>query len=317
MSVVPRTQDPIGIFDSGVGGLTVLDALRRLLPDERYLYLGDTAHLPYGTKSAHRIGEEALAAAGFLVGHGIKLLVVACNTATAAALDRLERTFAPLPTVGVIRPGAELAVRNSRTGSIALLATEATIRSGAYPRALASLCPTIRCTPQAAPILVALAEEGWFTGGEAEGVLRRYLDPLFAVPAARPDCLLLGCTHFPPFSPLLSRLVPSGTPIVDSAGTTAVAVAEMLRQRGLLATGADGESGLGAEPQYYVTDNPERFLRIAPHFLSPAPDAVFLVADLMARSGTAASMRVVHPAHPEPRQDEGQEDPQTPADGAG
>ncbi len=316
MKPPPVAQDPIGIFDSGVGGLTVLEALRRLLPEERYLYLGDTANLPYGTKSAHRVAEEALQAAGFLVEHGIKLLVVACTTATALALDRIEASFAPLPTVGVIEPGAQEAVRNSRTGAIGLLATEATIRSGAYPAALAAQRPTVRCTAQAAPILVALAEEGWFTGAETEGILHRYLAPLFASPAEAPDCLLLGCTHFPPFRPLLARLVPAGTAIVDSAQTTAAAVARTLRQRDLLATRGAGSLSPPPEPRYYVTDNPERFLRIAPHFLAPAPDQVFLVSDLGTRSGRVAPTRVVHPGHPEPCQDKGQKDSQAPGDGA-
>ncbi len=316
MKRTPHAQDPIGIFDSGVGGLTVLDALRRLLPEERYLYLGDTAHLPYGTKSPHRVGEEALQAAGFLVEHGIKLLVVACNTATALALDRIEETFAPLPTLGVIEPGAHEAVRNSRTGTIGLLATEATIRSGAYPAALASLRPTVRCSAQAAPILVALAEEGWFTGTETEGILRRYLAPLFTAQSETPDCLLLGCTHFPPFRPLLGRLVPRGTAIVDSAQTTAAAVVRTLRQRDLLATRVEGSPELLPEPQYYVTDNPERFLRIAPHFLSPAPDAVFLISELGTGSGSLTPTRVVHPGHPESRNHEGQKDSQAPSDGA-
>ncbi len=316
MKRAPHPQDPIGIFDSGVGGLTVLDALRRLLPGERYLYLGDTAHLPYGTKSAHRVGEEALQAARFLVAHGIKLLVVACNTATALALDRIEETFAPLPVLGVIQPGAHEAVRNSRAGSIGLLATEATIRSGAYPAALAALRPAVRCATQAAPILVALAEEGWFTGTETEGILNRYLAPLFATGAEPPDCLLLGCTHFPPFRPLLARLVPAGTAIVDSAQTTALAAARTLRQRGLLATRGEGSREDPPEPRYYVTDNPERFLRIAPHFLSPAPDAVFLISDLATRSGSLVPTRVIHPGHPDSRNHEGQKDARAPGDGA-
>lgn len=286
---------PIGIFDSGVGGLTVLDALYHLLPREHYAYLGDTAHLPYGTKSPDRIREEALHAARFLDALGIKLLVVACNTVSAVALPEIEAALAPKPVIGVVVPGARSALARSRKGHIALLATEATIRTGAYPRALSHLDPDVICHAQPASALVALAEEGWFDGEAARAVLARYLTPLFHHTEDDPDCLLLGCTHFPPFRPTLERLVPAGVAIVDSAWTTAEAVARLLQEQKLEAMEQDAVS----PPDFYVTDNPERFLRTAPGFVNPAPESVFLVQDLGEASGPGR-MRVtpIHPAHP-------------------
>lgn len=287
-------QAPIGIFDSGVGGLTVLDALRRRLPHEHYAYLGDTAHLPYGTKSPSRIAEEALQAARFLEALGIKLLVIACNTVSAVALTEISHALAPKPVIGVVGPGAMSALAQSPRGHIALLATEATIRTGAYPRELSSRKADVICDAQAASALVALAEEGWFEGPPAKAVLTRYLAPLFRRKHPVPDCLLLGCTHFPPFRPALQNLIPKGVAIVDSAETTAQAVEKLLIGQKLGATLQDE----APHADFYVTDNPERFLRIAPRFVNPAPHTVFLVPDLAKPSGAGVlTVSSVHPAH--------------------
>ncbi len=300
---------PIGIFDSGVGGLTVLDALRRLLPHEHYVYLGDTAHLPYGTKSPHWIAEEAVRVARFLDALGIKLLVVACNTASAVALPEIERALAPKPVIGVVAPGAAGALAQSPRGHIALLATEATIRTGAYPRALCTMRADVICDVQPASALVALAEEGWFEGPPAKAVLTRYLAPLFRIKTPTPDCLLLGCTHFPPFRTTLERLVPKGVSIVDSARTTAEAVDRLLTEQQLHAV----ERRPAMQADFYVTDNPERFLRIASRFVDPAPDSVFLITDLDQPSVTGhVSVAPVHPSHPQPGEYKRQKNDQTP-----
>ncbi|HVI01578.1 MAG TPA: glutamate racemase, partial [Enhygromyxa sp.] len=167
-------EQPIGVFDSGVGGLTVLDALRRHLPHEDFLYLGDTARLPYGSKSPETVRRYARQAAGKLVERGVKLLVIACNTASAVAVEDLRDAFAPLPVVGVIDPGADAACAASETGHVLVTGTEGTIRGGAYQRALLARRPQLRIEAIACPLFVALAEEGWVDGPIPEAVARRY-----------------------------------------------------------------------------------------------------------------------------------------------
>ena len=201
---------PVGLFDSGMGGLTVLKALNARLPHEDLVYLGDTARLPYGTKGRDTIIRYTLKAARTLVDMGVKMLVVACNTATATALPTLREALAPLPVLGVVEPGAEAAVQASHNGHIVVIATEATIAGGAYQRAIARLRPQAVVTGRACTLFVPLAEEGWMEGPVVEGVARRYLSDLFPAPTAAPaalpaatsadlapDTLLLGCTHFP------------------------------------------------------------------------------------------------------------------------
>ena len=190
---------PIGVFDSGVGGLTVLGALQRQLPAENFLYLGDTARLPYGTKTPATVERYALQAVAALVQRGVKAVVVACNTASAAALPALAVAFPQLPLLGVIEPGAAAAVAASRTGRIAVIATEGTVRGEAYQLAIHRLNPAASVTAVAATLFVALAEEGWVTGPVAESIARRYLGRLFAAAGTAPDVLVLGCTHFPAF----------------------------------------------------------------------------------------------------------------------
>jgi glutamate racemase len=254
---------PIGVFDSGVGGLTVLRALQEALPDEAFLYLGDTARLPYGTKSPASVVRYATQCAGLLVGRGIKALVVACNTAASAALPALGARYPGLPVVGVVEPGARAAVAASRTGRIAVVATEGTIRGGAYVAAIERLRPAARVTGIGCSVFVALAEEGWTAGPIVEQVAHRYLDGVFAGPAA-PDTLLLGCTHFPVLAAALRQAIPAAVALVDSARTTAEAVTALLVAQGL-ARAAGGAAAPAT--RFLATDGPERFARVGSIFL--------------------------------------------------
>jgi glutamate racemase len=269
---------PIGVFDSGVGGLTVLRALRDRLPHEDFVYLGDTARLPYGTKSAGSIRQYSLQAARLLHERGVKCLVVACNTASAVALDALAQEFAPVPVLGVLEPGAAAACRATRTGRIAVLATESTVRGGAYQAAIARQLPEATVTARACPLFVALAEEGWTDGPVVTGAIHRYLDDIFlAGPgAAHPDTLVLGCTHFPVLAPALRAVLGNDVAIVDSAATTATALAVVLEQRGLLRPAA-GEGAV----TLLATDGPERFARVGAVFLGqPLSAADVEIVDL-------------------------------------
>ena len=267
---------PIGVFDSGVGGLTVLRSLRAEMPGERFVYLGDTARLPYGTKSAETVVRYAVQAAGALVARGIKALVVACNTASSVALPALQARFAGMPLIGVIEPGARAAVAGSRSGSIAVLATEGTVRGGAYQQCILQLRPDARVQPVACQLFVALAEEGWVDGAVAEAAARRYLGPLLAAPQAeRPDVIVLGCTHFPVLRPVIGALAGDAVRIVDSADTTARAVREQLAAAGLLsdraAAGAHGANPASrAHVRFLATDGVLRFTTVGPRFLGSA-----------------------------------------------
>jgi glutamate racemase len=254
---------PIGVFDSGVGGLTVLDALRSRLPGEQFLYLGDTARLPYGSKSPETVRRYARQAAGRLVERGVKLLVIACNTASAVAVDDLCEAFAPLPVLGVIEPGAEAACAASVTGHVLVTGTEGTVRGGAYQRALLGRRPDLKIDAVACPLFVALAEEGWTDGPIADAVARRYLETALAGPArTRVDTVVLGCTHFPVLRAVIERVCGPGVNLVDSARTTAEAVAEALHARGLLA-----DAGSVQAVRFLATDAPERFARVGGVFL--------------------------------------------------
>lgn len=282
------TSAPIGVFDSGVGGLTVLRALRARLPHESFVYLGDTARLPYGTKSPHTVTRYARQAAGVLVEHGVKMLVVACNTASAVALPSLQQQLAPLPVVGVVEPGAVAACQASVHGRIAVIGTESTIRGGAYERAISRRRADARVIGRACPLFVALAEEGWCEGSIAEAVAERYLGDLRPQPGdpASIDCLVLGCTHFPVLRPALCRVMGPAVTLVDSAETTAEAVAQILardgRMEGRVEGRMDGRVGSGGgsgEVVLLATDGPERFARVGARFvgLELSPEAVTLV----------------------------------------
>jgi glutamate racemase len=252
------------VFDSGVGGLTVLRALARVLPAEDFVYLGDTARLPYGTKSPESIRRYALQAAALLRERGVKCLVVACNTASAVALDELTEEFAPVPVLGVVEPGAAAACAATRSGRIAVLATESTVRGGAYQSAIHRRLPGATVEARACPLFVALAEEGWTEGPVVEAVIRRYLDDLFAAGSpAHPDTLVLGCTHFPVLAPAIRRVVGERVAIVDSAETTAAALAGVLDAAGLRRP-AGGPAG---RVRLLATDSAERFARVGGTFL--------------------------------------------------
>ena len=266
---------PVGVFDSGVGGLTVLKALQERLPAEDYLYLGDTARLPYGTKSPESVTRYALQCTRLLVDRGVKLLVVACNTASAVALPALTAAYPGLPVVGVVRPGARAGCRLTRTRKLAVIATESTVQGGAYQAAIRELCPEMEIVALPCPLFVALAEEGWTEGPVAEETARRYLGPLFAGPDGDgPDTLVLGCTHFPLLAPAIAKVAGPGVAIVDSAATTAAEVAERLVAEGLAAPGP----GPGTA-RFLATDGAARFARVGGRFLGRdlSPAAVTLV----------------------------------------
>ncbi|MGH8373345.1 MAG: glutamate racemase [Gammaproteobacteria bacterium] len=265
---------PIGIFDSGVGGLTVLKAIRNRLPHEHLLYLGDTARLPYGTKGAETVSRYAVQAAAHLVERGIKLLVVACNTASAVAMPALQREFAPLPVIGVVEAGAEAAVRASTTGHIAVLATESTVRGGAYVRAIRARRSDAKVFAQACSLFVALAEEGWTQGELVESVAREYLHPLLDEKKRDGlDTLVLGCTHFPLLKQAIAHVAGNDLILVDSGETVAYAVAQLLGEAGLARATGKGDA------QFLATDNPERFARVGSLFLGQSllPEAVEVV----------------------------------------
>ncbi|HUJ46730.1 MAG TPA: glutamate racemase [Rhizomicrobium sp.] len=261
---------PIGVFDSGMGGLTVLRALAERLPSESLVYLGDTARLPYGTKSSDTVRRYAIQASRALVARGVKMIVIACNTASVS-LAAVQDALAPLPVVGVIEPGAAAAISAAPAGPIAVIATEGTVRNGAYVSAILARAPDMTIMQQACPLFVPIAEEGLIDGPIAEGIAHRYLDPLLsAIP--KPKCLLLGCTHYPVLKQTIARIAPEVT-LVDSAMTTADAVVSLLRESGLAK--ADGDRTL----RFLVTDAPDRFARIGENFFGQPidPGAVELI----------------------------------------
>ena len=285
-----RTPErPIGVFDSGVGGLTVLRALQQRLPHERFVYLGDTARLPYGIKSADTVVRYALQAADALVRESVKALIVACNTASAVALPAMTARYREWPVIGVVEPGAEAAVAASRSGIIAVIGTEATVRGGAYQRAIAARLPQAKIRAAACQLFVALAEEGWTDGPIARATAQRYLEPLFgeahAVGGARPaDTLVLGCTHFPMLRAVIREVVGPTVRIVDSAATIALAVEQSLRERGLLSTTELPQAVCGAaadasQLRLLATDGVARFAAVGTRFLgrSIQPHEVALV----------------------------------------
>jgi glutamate racemase len=256
---------PIGVFDSGVGGLTVLRTLRAQLPNEDFIYLGDTARLPYGTKSRESIERYALQAASMLLKQNIKCLVVACNTASAIALEILRTQLAPLPVIGVVEPGAEAGCVASRSGYIAVIATESTVRGGAYEAAIGKLRDA-QVTALACPLFVALAEEGLISGPIVEAVAKHYLGGLFSTAPTRPDTLVLGCTHFPVLIDALRNVIGDGVAIVDSSVTAAMALERELLHSGL----NKSASHLPASLRLLATDGRERFARVGSVFLGEA-----------------------------------------------
>jgi glutamate racemase len=281
----PSADRPIGVFDSGVGGLTVLRALAARLPNEDFIYLGDTARLPYGTKSPATVERYFLQCADALAAHEVKCLVVACNTASSVGLTHVRERITNLPVVGVIEPGAEAACAASKSGHIAVIATERTVNGGAYQEAILRRRGDARITALATPLFVALAEEGLCHGPIAEGIARHYLDEMFvnrlsaqSIDATVPDTLLLGCTHFPMLAETIRRVVGSAVSIVDSAATTAASVARLLTDTGL-SRSSGTRSSLKGSARFLATDSIERFVKVGGGFLDRriTPDEVELV----------------------------------------
>lgn len=252
------SHSAIGVFDSGIGGLTVLKALMERLPQESTVYLGDTARLPYGTKSAEVVTKYSLRNAEKLVEYGIKLLVVACNTASSVALPALRERL-PIPVVGVIEPGAQVAAATTRTNKVVVLGTEGTVASGAYQRALQAAKPGIEVFAKACPLFVPLAEEGWVSGEVPKLVAREYLGAVM-VPGV--DTVVLGCTHYPVLAEAIAQAAGAAVTLIDSAHASAQKVAEVLAERGLLQTARPS-----VERHFLVTDAPERFVRVGERFL--------------------------------------------------
>lgn len=263
---------PIGVFDSGLGGLTVARAIASILPNERLVYLGDTARVPYGSRSAQTVIRYARGCARHLSKHDIKLLVVACNTVSAVALPMLSVEL-DVPVLGVIEPGARAGVRASVSGRVGVLATAGTVASGAYPRAITSADSRADVHQQAAPLLVPLVEEGWLDGEVPTLAARRYLEPLVALGV---DALVLGCTHYPLLAPILreeaARLAGRPIAVVDSAQATAAELAALLEDRDLVRPSGPGALSL------LVTDLPGRFAEVAARFLGRDVDALDVTA---------------------------------------
>jgi len=273
---VPNSRRPtIGVFDSGVGGLTVLRALVERIPDADYLYFGDTARLPYGSKSAATVAHYAVGAVRYLQNQGAELLVIACNTATALALNEIKAA-AGVDVIGVIEPGAEAAAAATRKRKVVVIGTEATISSHAYRRALEARKVAVR--EKACPLLVPLVEEGWVEHTVTEQVAKIYLSEAFADDAGdfNADVLVLGCTHYPLIKPLLRRMAPEHVEIVDSAESTAREVARQLQIGALPAAAQTRRERRGAaELKFFATDSAEKFRMAGTRFLGlPVEDVV-------------------------------------------
>jgi glutamate racemase len=260
----------IGVFDSGFGGLTVLKALLELIPDAEYLYFGDTARLPYGSKSAETVSKYAVEAAHYLEQQGAQMLVIACNTATALSLDTIKQS-ASIPVTGVIEPGVERAAAISKNKKVVVIGTDATISSHAYRKALEVRGVTAQ--EKACPLLVPLVEEGWIEHPVTEQVAQIYLSQAFSGEFQSADALLLGCTHYPLLRPLLRRVAPPHVEIVDSADSTADAVRRALH-RAPLADGSNFERRQLPRMRFFATDSVEKFRRLGAMFLSHAIDHV-------------------------------------------
>jgi len=248
----------IGIFDSGVGGLTVLKEVVRALPQEDTIYFGDTARVPYGTKSPETVIRYSRQIASYLMNRDIKLLVVACNTASAVALPQLQKEF-PVPVVGVIEPGARAACQVTKSGKVGVIGTAGTIASSAYTKAIKRISPDIEVVTRACPLFVPLAEEGWVDNEVVRLTARIYLEELKEQGV---DTLVLGCTHYPILKEVIAQVMGPGVTLVDSAEETALTVAQILADQGLLRP--VGERG---NHHYYVSDIPAGFIRVGNRFL--------------------------------------------------
>src|SRR3990167_3074365 len=270
-----NTTLPIGVFDSGMGGLTVLRALKNQLPQESFIYFGDTARLPYGTKSPETVKQYAIQMTKILMERRIKALVIACNTATTAALPHLEAMFPDIPVIGVVRPGAKAVIEVTSNQRIMIFATETTIASQVYQQFILEQLPEALIESRSCSLLVALAEEGMTVNAIATEVFRHYLSEF-----SDQDTLLLGCTHFPVFKPLLQRLLPQHVTIVDSAEATAKALHATLVETKLL----NKQSASAGLCHYLVTDSAARFETVGSLFLGESiPEAAIEVVDGVTR----------------------------------
>jgi glutamate racemase len=270
----PSRELPIGVFDSGIGGLTVVRELKRLLPDESLVFFGDTARVPYGPKSAGTVTRFARQDATFLARKGVKAIVVACNTVSSVALATLQAEF-PVPVIGVVEPGARAAVAASARGRIGVIGTRATVASGAYSRAILARRPDAVVTQVACPLFVPLVEEGWSDSDVAEQVARAYLAPLRD---AAVDTLVLGCTHYPLLKRAIGRVMGSDVTLVDTAEETARDARDLLDARKLFAPRR-------APDRYFVTDIPHRFAEEAAAFLgAPLPGVEHVELDELERA---------------------------------
>ena len=259
-----RSSAPIGVFDSGLGGLTVAHAIMRQLPAESLIYFGDTARVPYGPKSPDTVRRYSREISGFLIEQGVKAIVVACNTATAHALPVL-RDELPVPVIGVVEPGARAAVRATRTGHIGVIGTAGTIRSQAYDRAIHAEAPDARVTALACPLFVPLVEEGWTNHDAAHLIAEEYLAPFVK---DRIDTLVLGCTHYPLLKPLIGEIIGRSVRLIDSAEETAADTSRMLASNDLAATDGEGEY------RFIASDDPQQFLTLGRRFLGSAIERV-------------------------------------------
>lgn len=257
---MPARASAIGVFDSGIGGLTVVKELLQVLPREPIVYLGDTARVPYGNKSRETVVKFSTENVLFLLHHDVKLVVVACHTASSFALPFLERHFS-YPIFGVIEPGVDAALAATRSGQVGVIGTSATVGSGAYPQAVRRRNARIRLTQVACPLFVPLVEEGWIRDPVALEVARRYLRPL---QAARVDTLILGCTHYPLLKEVIAKVMGPKVVLIDSARQAALKAKEALRQMKLSASATDGGPPMR---RFFVTDEPGHFERLSVRFL--------------------------------------------------
>lgn len=264
-----NNNSPIGVFDSGVGGLTVLKEIFRALPDENTIYLGDTARVPYGIRSPETVTRYSFESARFLMSKGIKLLVVACNTASSVSLEAIRKNVT-VPVVGVIEPGASEAVKSTSNKKIGVIGTEATIRSSAYKKAIEAIDGNVQVFGFPCPLFVPLVEEGWTEGEIAMMVAEKYLKE---VKGEGVDTLVLGCTHYPLLKKVISEVMGSNIRLIDSAAETAKRAAETLKKDGM-------ERKLKERPsrEFYVTDSPERFVKVGERFLQQKVEHIEKIA---------------------------------------
>ena len=267
-SAIRNPNSPIGIFDSGVGGLTLFKSIKNILPNEKLIYFGDTARLPYGTKSPEVIRKFSLQIAYFLERFGIKTLVVACHTASSTALPDLKIKM-KMPVVGVIEPAVKKAINTTKNKNIGIIATKTTIESGSYQTLIQKADPMVSITTIAAPLLVPLVEEGWLNKGPTRDILKEYVSPL---KEKQIDTLILGCTHYPLLKHLFLEELGSSVTLVDTSLETAIYLQDLLKVNSLL-----NNSAISPDYSFYVSDDPEKFSKLARSFLGEKLETVKLV----------------------------------------